>query len=384
MNRIDTRQYLTHVNLNSNLFSPEKNQIAFPAILPCINFRQWHLTDKILQLTGNVNVAKYASLIGVFPVMGKYAYQVPHAVMGEKFGSIFGCKPPAPQTVAKWENILVELKLLEKPNHMLWGGMNKSKLRVFTDKFWNMAREHCREKLSYICPPSTLWRSCSTIIRKEQTIPEDPINNNLETPKRARVDIKERVETTHTTHADRVENIKQGQEKRKPVHILDGNHTTALKKYGSQKKSLPKIFSQVLHCIMTKSEVKDQMAGVLFFADVVRAYRRGDEYTRRFFGNWPDLTQDSKGWHINQLLAHMRRTGGEIKLCEAPISIESAAIENSPDTELEMETELNRMVSALCMGNGYTGPLRADFEKLAALSSEKQILAIDELLGETG
>lgn len=374
MLEIDTSKYLTHNNLNSNIFTPQKNQIAFPSLLPSITFRQWHLTDKILQLTNNANVAKYASLIGSFPVMGKYGFQIPHAVMAAKYAVIFECKAPAPQTVAKWEKILVELKLLEIPRHMLFGGQNKSKLRVFTDKFWNMARSYCKEKLSYICPPSTLWRSPSTIIRKVQANPKDPNNNNIETPERAHVDIDREPERPHTAHAARVENIKKGkgEGEGRPRHILDGNHTTALKKHGSQKKPLPTLLAQIFHCIMTKSEVKDQLAGLMFFADVVRANRRGDETARRFFGHWPDLTQASKAWHINQLLGYMRATGGGMgieTLCPPP-----------EKEHVLSDNELSEMISALCMQESYNGPLRVEFERLANLPFEEQSFEIDRLL----
>lgn len=373
MSQIDTVPYLTQVNLNSNIFTPQKNQIVFPGLLPSVKFRQWHLTDKILQLTNNANVAKYGSIIGAFAAMGKYAYQIPHEKMAEVFAAKFNCKPPAPQTIHKWEKILVELKIIEKPRHMLWGGQNKAKLRVFTDFFWEMARKYCQKKLSYIAPPSTLWRSPSTIVRKEHLQPKEQINLvNYETPKRARDDIESKPEGAPAAHAERFEKQKGEGEGGKVQTLLNGNHRKELKKRGCKKPPLPQILNQIFFHIMTKSAVKDTEAAILFFADIIRANRRGDEITAQFFRNWPELSEPGKGAYIANLLAHMRKTGGGVasaNLCPPP-----------PDEPELNETELQKMISAICMNADYDGPLRADFEQLQKLGGDQQLAAIDVLL----
>lgn len=308
--QINTVQTITHTEQNTNIFTPEKNQIAFPGILPSIKFRQWHLTDKVLQLTKNSNVARYASIVGAFAVMGKYGFQIPHKTMAELYARLYECKAPAPQTIHKWESICVKIGIFEKPRHMLFGGLNKSKLRVFTDFFWNMARKYCEKKLSYICPPSTLWRSPSSIVRKENLQPKDPTNlYKYETPERVRDDIESEPETTPPAHAERFENQKRDTGKEQT--FLNGNHRKALKQRGCKKPPLPKILNQVFFHIMTKSAVKDTQAAILFFSDIIRANNRGDEVTRQFFSNWPQLSEGAKQAYINNLLAHMRKNGGE-------------------------------------------------------------------------
>lgn len=375
MIEIDTCHYLTRPALNSNIFTPEKNQIALPSLLPAIKFRQWHLTDKILQLTNNVNVAKYASLIGTLPVMGKYAYQIPHAIMAEKFGIIFDCSPPAPQTVAKWEKIMVELKLLEIPRHMLWGGANKSKLRVFTDKFWNMARSHCREKLSYTCPPSTLWRSPSTIVRKEYLHSKeqtDPVNS--ETPVRARDVKNDKPARPPAAHANRFENIKRDDSKQTDQHVLNGNHIAALKRYPGKKRVLPAEYKQVLHWILQNHHVRDELAGLLFFADLVRARADGDELVCSFFRDWNDLTPVSKLPRISELLSHMR----EVKRLEKT--------QVAPDTEMNCpkSNDIEQLISAICMDESYHGPLQNEYRRLAALPFDEQSEQMDLMLTACG
>jgi len=288
----NTAAKLTQQNQKANFFETAfelpNSQIARSGLLERIKFEQWHIFPTMRAETKNINLINLASLLAAFPRMGIYCYEISQSQIAEKMADLFGGPVPARNTISKYENELMKLGYLEIPKHVDWRRA-KTKVRLFTKKFWNMARRGL-EPLSYTCPHVTFLTG--KVERVEQVYSPKEHIVNYETKIHARETISKNVE--------------------QPARVVPVNKITGRKKFQrppknntSQPKQLNKFENSISHWLFQNRNVESYREAVLIFSLFLRIVAH-DDFCQQLRKNWRDCTDASRPGMVTGLISYLR------------------------------------------------------------------------------
>ena len=334
---------VSHPASKSNFFKLKNSEIARAGLLEKIKFEQWHIFTDLRNKTKNINVINLASVLAAFPRMGVFAYEIPQAVIAEKMADLFSIPVPARNTISKWEKELEKLGLLQIPKHVNWR-QHKTKIRVITKQFWNMARRGL-EKLSYTCPHVTFCTGNSE--RVEQVTPKVHNNNkNYVTEIRARETNKQN--SKPHTRAVSVLNKKEPKKFQRPP-----------KNNSSQPKKLNRFENSIGHWLFQNKNVASYREAVILFSRFLQIVSK-DDYCTQLRKNWSDCTDAARPGMVTQLIQYLRDNSAPAP-APKPFMVPAVAPEMPPkeitgnDNPADENPETAALRLALFFGVPYTG-----------------------------
>lgn len=259
-------------------------KIATAGILERITHEQWHVYESLRKLTKNINVINLASLLAVLPRMGINAYEISQLELAEKMSRHFDMPfVPSRNTISKWEHELQRIGCLEIPRHIDWRN-NKTKIRLFTDFFWEISRRGM-PKMSHNYPPVTVLTG--KVERVEQFNPLSQ-NNPKEsvTKKRARETNNGMDDSCHRAKSDLKKFSRPPKNKKSKI------------------RKLSRFENSVMWWMFQASALPSYRDGVILFAKFLRICSH-DDYCQQLERHWRECTDALRPGLIRELITYL-------------------------------------------------------------------------------
>lgn len=355
---------VAHPNYKSNKITKlSRSSCAMAGLLEKIMYPQFHVQRFMPSKTNNLRIVQFVSLLAVFPRMGIYAYEISQNELAEKMLDMFGFRPTR-QTISKWELALQKMGYLNIPRHVDWRNY-KTKIRVFTEEFWHLARFEM-PFLSYNCPQASHLRG--PVERVEQVVPKDPVVNNSVTQIRATKAISNVVAENHTEPVlNKIPEIKKPEQPRQ----------TPPKNKKMQRSDLTKFEKKIRWWIYGTWGVSDSEASIL--TGIFLSTERGGEYYRWLSLKWREARAE-RPYLIRDLIRYLRE---KRKIDDSRPQLQ-VVTDDTMDT-LCHDAEKTDVLSAMMWGYEYMGPcgsLIKQFRSADADERDEIMKNIDSLIRE--
>lgn len=334
-------------------------KIAYSGLLERIHFEQWHVFAELRKLTKNIDLINYASLLAVFPRMGFYAYRISQSEMAEKTGLLFGGRVPARNTISKWENELQRIGLLEIPRHVDWAN-SKTKIRIFTEKFWNISRRGL-PFLSYTRTHVTFWRgSVERVGQYKPTVNHIDLNE---------IRAREQTETIALPDTRAASPVKNEQNIRPP-------------KYNNARmpKNLSKFENSFCWWLFQSKSLDSYRDGVVLFSRFLEL-PQNDDYLSQLRRNWMDCGDAARPGLVSETVKFLRTLDAPV-IIMPPVRIANP----QPPKNGMADPDKALLLKSLIDGIDYQGKYRNIFEYFRNATESTQIWIvrnIDQLIRQS-
>jgi hypothetical protein len=347
---------LTHNSEKQNYFKKTKRQIAGSGLLERITFVQWRISEEIQKYTDNVNVIRLAALLAALPRMGVLGIDFSHAQLAKKFGELYHVPAPSRKSICLWEKELstLELPCLLIPRHKA----SKPKTRVFTQEFWDLARQRM-PKLSYNSVPVTWFPPNEDL----HTTAKQILTKNTETEIRADVIEYEEPEQTRAPS----QNIKFS---RPPKHKHDDG----------TPKGLDKFENSVCWWLFKNKNRGSYRQACLIFAEFLRMYGC-DPYYAQLKKAWAECRDSERPGLVSDLIRNLTpslpETGVNTPIMPPPLVVSSMSIPDEPQTTTD--PEIAKLRIAMVFGESYNGRYSHVLAEFRRASDARQMLILKKL-----
>lgn len=339
---------LTQGAKNTNFFQKTKRQIAGSGLLEKLKFVQWRISETIQQKTDNVNVIRLAALLAALPRMGILAFDFSHSQLAKKFGELYNIPAPSRKSICTWEKALSELGFLKIPEHKA----SKPKTRVFTESFWEAARDRM-PSLSYISVPVTWYPTNGDLHVK----PTQKLTNYPETEKRA-------------DDIDHIEPVQSRAPSQSNKFLRPPKHKTE----DQTPKGLDKFENSVSWWLFKNKNRGSYRRACLIFSEFLKMADSGDPYYLQLKKAWRECRDGERSGLISDLIRNLSpglQTGSTDSTPIVLPVMHSLTNEPAP-----IDPEIAKLRIAMVFGGDYSGrypQLLAEFRR-ASDARQEQIL----------
>jgi hypothetical protein len=343
---------LTQHAKNTNFFQKTKRQIAGSGLLEKLKFVQWRISETIQQKTDNVNVIRLGALLAALPRMGILAFDFSHGQLAKKFGELYNIPAPSRKSICTWEKELSELGFLKIPQHKA----SKPKTRVFTETFWELARDRM-PKLSYISVPVT-WHPTN---EDSQVNTTQKLTEKHETKIRADViDHKKKAQSRAPSQSNKFS--------RPPKHKTDDN----------MPKGLDRFENSVAWWLFANKNRGSYRRACILFAEFLRMSDTYDPYYLQLKSAWKECRDSERPGLISDLIRNLSPSLQTGSAYATPIAL--PVMHSIPnETALAADPEVQKLRIAMIFGGEYCGRYPQLLAEFRRANDEQQEIILKKL-----
>lgn len=345
---------LTQHAKNTNFFQKTKRQIAGSGLLEKLKFVQWRISETIQQKTDNVNVIRLAALLAALPRMGILAFDFSHGQLAKKFGELYNIPAPSRKSICTWEKELSELGFLKIPQHKA----SKPKTRVFTETFWELARDRM-PKLSYISVPVT-WHPTNGDLHVK---PTQKLTDYPETKKRA----------------DDIDHIEQRQT-RAPSQSIKFSRPPKHNTNDQTPKGLDKFENSVSWWLFRNKNRGSYRRACLIFSEFLKMADAGDPYYSQLKKAWRECRDCERPGLISDLIRNLSPGLQAGSTENTPIVL--PVLHSIPNETAANDPEIAKLRIAMVFGGEYCGrypQLLAEFRRASDTRREQILERLEQI-----